>query len=440
MNQYRQNNELGQILAITNDIARKSIGGNYIYRGETQYHDGVSSKLYRETTTGRDVESIQKADLESARRFTHETDELAILTELQHFGGSTNLIDFTTDYLIALFFACDGNYTQDGRVILLDTAGDMSTHIHKPRNPANRVIAQKSVFVRPPAGYIEHYDIVTIPQHLKQPMLDYLRNRHGISTESIYNDLHGFIRFKAIHREAFERLNDGYAFYNERDYPSAIECYTEALDLNPQLVYAYVYRGDTYQDGMRDYDSAIADYNKAIELYPNNTDANIYRSRGDAHYRTWNYDFAIADYSTAIALNPNDAESYIWRGNAYYEKRQYDPAIVDYNTAIALKPSSADFHLYRGNAYYHKGTYDLAVLDYNRAISLNPVSANAYFRRGVCMLRKNAWDNARSDLNFARNLGADLGTLFRNGYGSVSDFQQTHPVTLPPDIVQMLSG
>ena len=34
--------------------------------------------------------------------------DLSILTQLQHYESQTNLIDFTTDFNIALFFACDG--------------------------------------------------------------------------------------------------------------------------------------------------------------------------------------------------------------------------------------------------------------------------------------------------------------------------------------------
>ena len=49
---------------------------------------------------------------------TAETTDFEILTEIQHYGGKTNLIDFTIDYLVALFFACDGHHDKDGRVIL----------------------------------------------------------------------------------------------------------------------------------------------------------------------------------------------------------------------------------------------------------------------------------------------------------------------------------
>ena len=44
--------------------------------------------------------------------------DLSIFTQLQHYESQTNLIDFTTDFHIALFFACDGQPGENGRVIL----------------------------------------------------------------------------------------------------------------------------------------------------------------------------------------------------------------------------------------------------------------------------------------------------------------------------------
>ena len=76
----------------------------------------------------------------------------------------------------------------------------------KPQNPRHRIIAQKSVFIRPPAGFVKPNvkpnDVITIPAHLKQPILSYVQKHHGISTDTIYNDLHGFIRNQDIHQIA----------------------------------------------------------------------------------------------------------------------------------------------------------------------------------------------------------------------------------------------
>ena len=203
-----QETELNGILEIIRRIAETTADGDFIYRGEPQHYEQVSSNLGRECrkeigTEEFDIETIQKKMLEVSKDYTHEKDEFEILTELQHFGGYTNLIDFTTDSHIALFFACDGSLGKPGRIILLERTEeiDKKYQIEKPRNPQNRIIAQKSIFVRPPKGFIEpeQFTEINIPELLKEPMLDHLQKQHDISTQTVYNDLHGFIRNKDTH-------------------------------------------------------------------------------------------------------------------------------------------------------------------------------------------------------------------------------------------------
>ena len=203
-----QKTELNRILEIIGRIAETTADGDFIYRGEPQYYKKVSSSLWRECrkeigSEGFDIEAIQERMLEVAKDYTHEEDEFEILTELQHYGGHTNLIDFTTDNHIALFFACDGSSDKPGRIILLEQTEEMKDYIKSPRNPQNRIIAQKSIFIRPPKGFLEpeQYEIIDIPKSLKELMLDYLQKQHGISTETVYNDLHGFIRNQSDHQK-----------------------------------------------------------------------------------------------------------------------------------------------------------------------------------------------------------------------------------------------
>ena len=198
--------DLSRVLGKIAEIAEKSADDDYIYRGEPECYEKVSSSLYREYphTEGIhfDIANFQRASLEEAKAYIgetddiDETDDIGILTELQHFGGKTNLIDFTEDYLIALFFACDGSHDKEGRVILLKRKSD-DYAIRKPRRTINRVESQKSVFVESPTGFVEPDSVVTIPMNLKFPMLNYLEKYHRISISTIYNDLHGFIRRSA---------------------------------------------------------------------------------------------------------------------------------------------------------------------------------------------------------------------------------------------------
>lgn len=207
-----QRTELNRILEIISRIAETTVDEDYIYRGEPQYYEKVSSSLWRECrkeigTEEFNIETIQVRMLEVAKDYTYEEDDFEILTELQHYGGHTNLIDFTTDNHIALFFVCDGFHDKPGRLILFQRTAEINEEykIREPQNPRNRVIAQKSIFVRPPKGFLEpkQYKIIDIPQLLKEAMLDYLQKHHGISTQTVYNDLHGFIRNQSIHQKTY---------------------------------------------------------------------------------------------------------------------------------------------------------------------------------------------------------------------------------------------
>ena len=205
---------LSDVFQKLQEIAQ-SADGNFIYRGEPKYYEKVSSSLWRKCrkefmSEDFDVEAIQNKMLERSKDYIHEKSKFEILTELQHFGGYTNLIDFTTDSHIALFFACNGHGGESGRIVLLETTEEIKTYIKPPRNPQNRIIAQKSIFVRPPKGFIEpeQFAEVNIPESLKGAMLDHLQKQHGISTQTVYNDLHGFIRNKDTHlKECIEVYN-----------------------------------------------------------------------------------------------------------------------------------------------------------------------------------------------------------------------------------------
>ena len=89
-------------------IEEKTVDGDYIFRGESQCHDKISSGLYRELRTVKakysDIVEVQAEIVRDARAYTDKTGDFEILTELQHYGGKTNLIDFTTNYKVAIFF------------------------------------------------------------------------------------------------------------------------------------------------------------------------------------------------------------------------------------------------------------------------------------------------------------------------------------------------
>ena len=425
-----QNGQLSQVLEKIQEVAEKSADGDYIYRGEPEHYEKVSSSLYRKysdiDTEHFDIEIIQNEILEAAKRYTSETDDFEILTELQHYGGATNLIDFTTDYLIALFFACEGSdfLYKDSRIILLRKTTEINGQIESPQNPKNRVIAQKSIFVRPSYGFIEPDHVINIPKDLKSPILDHLLKYHGISTETIYNDLHGFIRYQNVHQSASAEFYAGFTYQNEQNCLKAIEHYSKAIKLNPRLAGVYNKRGNIYSSN-GEFDRAIADYDKAIELNPEF--AEIYNNRGAAYDSNGELDRAIVDYSKAIDLNPEFAKAYYNRGAAYSSNGELDRAIADYSKAIKLSPEYVKAYYNRGVAYSRKGEFDHAIKNYNKVIKLNPKDADAYNNRGVAYSSNGELDRAIADYDKAIELNPEFAEIYNNrgaAYSSNGEFDR----------------
>ena len=175
-------NEPSTVDGILQKIGEKADTGEYIYRGESKHFETVSSNLYRVFLEREDfdiaaehfdIEVVQKGMLEEAKKYLRRTSmDCELLVEMQHYGGKTNLIDFTTNYFVALFFACEKLASENGRIIF-QKKELINLSINEPPKPINRVISQSSVFVRPPEGFIrpDDSDVIDIPSEIKLPML-----------------------------------------------------------------------------------------------------------------------------------------------------------------------------------------------------------------------------------------------------------------------------
>ena len=468
----KQQDRLREVLQKTNELAQYAATGDYLYRGEPKCYERVSSSLYRKYSDIEveffNVKIVQEEILKEAKGFVRETDDDAILEQLQHFGYPTNQIDFTKDYHIALFFACDSQPLEDGRVLLLRKAdrGDL----YKPNAPENRVIAQKSVFVRPPKGLVHPDYTVVIPKELKRPILEYLDRNHGINASTVFNDLHGFIKYRSAHESAYAKFYSGLTQHYKGEYDKAIESYSRSIDLNSGVSVAYSNRGISYME-KGDYAPAIEDHSRAIELNPGN--ARSYYDRGLAYDKSGDHIAAIQDYTIAIELDlgyadaynnralaymhlgefgraiqdcdrvielePNSPTHHLGRGFAYFGKGDFDSAIEDYNKALQIDPRLATAYYNRGLTYQCQGNHDRAIQDFNKAIELEPSFPVAYWSRGVSLLCERKWGDTEPDLSRAQNLGVDIVSAFRDKYGSVSQFEQDNGIQFPENIKAMLT-
>lgn len=323
--------------------------GSYLYRGES-WDSGqpIKSTIFREYEQEKNsailstfsIDDIQAAEVAVARHYGNQsTNSQQLVYLLQHHRGKTNLIDFTEDYLIALFFACEKDPRKNARLIFLDRDIHESI-IKKPDEPANRVMTQKSVFVEPRSGYIPIEDVITctIDSTAKAGILEILRRDHGITGPYIFNDLHGYVYQRETTILALQKVAEALRHQKNGDYQAAIDAYTSASTIQPENAMPYAFRAMMHYH-LNEFDKAIHDCNAAIRLSPDMSQA--YNTRGLAYHATEREAAAMTDFDTAITINPQFAHAFNNRGMLLFEQHRYHEAIADIDQAIAHDPELA---------------------------------------------------------------------------------------------------
>jgi len=370
-----QNYYLNELNKITNEIVDKSADGNYIYRGEPKCYPKISSTLYRsyEPAIAEErytIEEFQDFETQKAKNYirNQEKPDFEIASELQHYGGKSNLIDFTTNYHVALYFACaklhgkDG-HDEDGRIVLLQQNQETIAkyQIRQAQYPPNRAQPQNSIFVQPPEGFICSSDkevkTVRIPKELKQWILIHLHRFEDISYQTLFNDIYGFLGREDLRtsREAWEPL--AWQKVDAEHRPVGNLTDEERQNRHEATVKAHITR---------------------IEYLP--YQATFYEELGRYYcFEMGEYDRAIETFSKAIALKPDYTAAYTNRGAAYVQKEDWDRAIEDLVKATQLSPQYPNAYGFLGLTYDLLGNRSLADEHFQQALQLDP--NNSVFRR-----------------------------------------------------------
>ena len=167
-------------------------------------------------------------------------------------------------------------------------------------------------------------------------------------------------------------LDRGIMFAMRGDYGTAIEEFTEAIRLDPNMAAAYILRA-----------RALFASVSIVTGVRENFSGIDYTSPGGqvTSEQIRVYDLVIEDLTQAIRIDPRHAESYNNRGNAYREKSDFDRAIADFTEAIRLNPNHAEAYNNRGVAYVNKGDLDRAIADWEAVLRIDPNQPNA--RRNI---------------------------------------------------------
>lgn len=184
----------------------------------------TKNPLARERMMNRQLKLLGAALLPAA-----EQSALDLLVLAQHFGLETRLLDWTTNPLVALWFACADRAEGDVFVYALEADNHLEedpysseaatlreTKVFQPRFNNQRIIAQQGWFTlhrySSKASYFVPLERMTktkeslyefkIPEGKRKEILSSL-DRHGISARTLFPDLQGLCRYlNWRHREA----------------------------------------------------------------------------------------------------------------------------------------------------------------------------------------------------------------------------------------------
>lgn len=365
--------------------------------------------------------------------------DLEMLSELQHFGAATCLMDFTTSALIALYFACRKESGKSGKVVAMATESveKFSTVSYEdlkkpakeflsgerlwkwePSSLNNRIVAQQSVFVLG-KGRIEgdSYENIKISGSHKNDILGELGKSFGINERKLFNDLAGFAKINA-HDLPYYSLSaedfhyQGIELHQQGKHDRALLYFDRAIELRPEYSVAFYNRGNAnswlgkFQDAIDDYSMAIKHHSRNNFLFREDVDA--YINRGNAKSSLGDQHGAIEDFSIAIDLSPRNTRAYTNRAHCRNVLGDHEGAIIDCNRAIELDPKNALAFNNRGDARRGEGDHMEAITDYDKAIEYNPKLAEAFLNRGEVKRAEGDEEGAMGDFRAATRLGPSI--------------------------------
>ena len=203
-------------------------------------------------------------------------------------------------------------------------------------------------------------------------------------------------------------------------YEDAIQCFYEALRLDPNDLYVYIHLGsllDKYgenkarkvflENGMahfdkeiksdsrnvslhigkgilfensKEYEEAVECFNRAIDLESKNITAYIHK--GLSLMDLMKYEEAISCFDSMIKLQPKDYEAHIGKGTSLMRLKKYEEAIVVFDETIMINPESDEAYMNKGYIYANRDRHKIAIIYLDKAIERNPKNWRAHMRKG----------------------------------------------------------
>ncbi len=200
--------------------------------------------------------------------------------------------------------------------------------------------------------------------------------------------------------------------HQDKEIPTAIVAYTEAIRLDPNFALAFSGRsialttyagneatGAAVREG---YEKAESDAREAVALAPALAEGHLALANV---FETGTFDFARAgdEYERALELAPGNAQVLRLSGTFAAYMGHFDTGVAAAHRAVVLDPLDRRSHSALGRALYAARRYREAAAAHAEAISLNPDFQSAYGERGLAFYAVGDLERARATCETKRD-------------------------------------
>ena len=185
--------------------------------------------------------------------------------------------------------------------------------------------------------------------------------------------------------------NMGVAYSCIDDFDHALNCYTKALELNPELAQAYINLSDLYfKTG--DLPSAIGTLQRGTyELETNLTLAHLLAR---VYIEDQRYEDAIVELERVLDGEPENYDAYYDLGHVCFELGDYESAISNFENVLNYKEDSELLYYALAQAYEANNEIDKAISNYLKAIAVNDKFTLAYKKVAILFMARNDFEDA----------------------------------------------
>ena len=199
-----------------------------------------------------------------------------------------------------------------------------------------------------------------------------------------------------------------------KDLPQAIECFQQAIKIDPNYAEAYAGLAHAYILGVSQLEaiermrSAKVAAEKALTL--DNTLAEAHMALGRAlAFCDWDWAGSERAFKQAITLSPNYSDAHFWYSHNLTALGRHDEALAELKLAFEIDPFFSRTVLREGQALYLARRYDRAIEGYLRTpFEVDAAYYQVYWRLGLAYAQKGMYADAISMLKKAQTLSEDL--------------------------------